>query len=1108
MPIRISQLPTATSIGGEEFIVIVQNGITKKISIGETLLEGAQGPAGTGYVFKGNWSSVTGYVVNDVVVYNGSSYVSKTNANVNHTPGDNTYWGVVALKGDTGAAGATGATGAQGAQGAQGPQGPAGSIDLGSEVANNYPDVKPTIDLNFEHQQVLDPRVTLTRNCEATYFDEFGVLKIAGTNEPVFDKNPETGESKGLYIAGPSTDLTHSALKSSFAGGTLNDVTVATSGAIAPDGTLTADQLIEGTGAAGKSVSYGAQVYATTRRSFTYSVFVKKGIRANAPNHIQIAMGTTTIFGSNAFANFDIVNGKITRQGYAAYDAKIIKLPNGWFRLAITADVNNPGSAAATAGNVIFINNDPLAGIGPSYTGSTLSDVLIWGPQLEESANLTPYKYNTYATTHSQHMTAITLTNVATTINFALAPDDTYSADRVAETITNATHSFSRLVVATVTGRTYTASVFLKKGIGATAPDNIIVRVGGSAAFTALGANFNIATGGINAVNPGASASIVAAGNGWFKCTVSSVATSTQASSAGCGPVVGFALNNNPLELVVQTYAGQTTTDVFAWGLQAVEGTTLPEYVRSAEIATINTTNKLPLLEGTVISKAEVTQEQSIGRTLFNGIKKDHYLFDAKSGNNQVSLYARKPNNLFFDSSAFIDKNLFRGSEGDSALFNSITSGIILVKDGIANFDNAYYFPAPGGISRNLYKTSVTQVSGDILTISAFVVMQDGSAPVVGAASNLGDFSLVISNALATDNITVTLVSGSLYRVSATRTISTVNSSNNGVVKYSGQSSKPFYVTGYQLEYGSSVTSYQKTEYLTATSTNGWASFNTKILPDQIAAPTGGVFADSITETSASGVHSVYNITFQPKEQHTYLYSMYLKKGVGISAPDIMRLTTSRSSVYSNTWADFNIASGTVAFSTGCVASIENAGNNWYRCSILFDTPEGKILNGGELLNYLYLSFTNNTAGTGYISSTPYTGSVDADVFAWGAQLQENPFGDPASGTLLPYEDGGAPIYTAEVVNASGVMTRAEYQTILSDGIHKFGMAWSSSGVVLFIDGVKVAEKAAPITLTTMPSVSSLGSKNNNTSQWGGTIQRLSIYPRKLSDIVIQSLTE
>ena len=92
--------------------------------VGATGATGATGAQGLGLVYKGDWNDPVPYMLNDVVIYFGSSYKSLADNNVHIAPNtDTTNWGMVAQRGDTGLTGATGATGPIGATGANGAQG-------------------------------------------------------------------------------------------------------------------------------------------------------------------------------------------------------------------------------------------------------------------------------------------------------------------------------------------------------------------------------------------------------------------------------------------------------------------------------------------------------------------------------------------------------------------------------------------------------------------------------------------------------------------------------------------------------------------------------------------------------------------------------------------------------------------------------------------------------------------------------------------------------------------------------------------------------------------------------------------------------------------------
>ena len=90
---------------------------------------GAAGPVGSpGLAYQGLYSSQGNYSLGDVVVFQGSSYVSLIGFNVGQTPGVSpAYWGVLTAQGPAGATGGQGAGGPMGAQGLLGPVGPPGS---------------------------------------------------------------------------------------------------------------------------------------------------------------------------------------------------------------------------------------------------------------------------------------------------------------------------------------------------------------------------------------------------------------------------------------------------------------------------------------------------------------------------------------------------------------------------------------------------------------------------------------------------------------------------------------------------------------------------------------------------------------------------------------------------------------------------------------------------------------------------------------------------------------------------------------------------------------------------------------------------------------------
>ena len=115
------------------------------------------------------------------------------------------------------------------------------------------------------------------------------------------------------------------------------------------------------------------------------------------------------------------------------------------------------------------------------------------------------------------------------------------------------------------------------------------------------------------------------------------------------------------------------------------------------------------------------------------------------------------------------------------------------------------------------YRYGGTVLASTEYTLTAFVIMDDLSEPIIGRQTSDKDFSLVISGSVVNPNSSVNM-GNNIWRVSSTAISSaSANFGNNGILKYTAQSSKGFRVVGYQLEESSFATSYIPTNGSTVT---------------------------------------------------------------------------------------------------------------------------------------------------------------------------------------------------------------------------------------------------------------------------------------------------
>lgn len=312
---------------------------------------------------------------------------------------------------------------------------------------------------------------------------------------------------------------------------------VSSNATIAPNGTTTADKLVEDVSLAYHFVYAAAATVATHS---TVSVYLKAGERTWGWLYISSA--------AEAVAYFNLSAGTIgTVSGTLSPSATITNVGGGWYRCSITARI----SSSVSCGVGVATSNG-----GISYTGNGSSGIYVWGAQrnlgsvvLDYLATTSAAKYDlpidyhptthaalgvlieeqrTNLLTYSQEFDNAVWSKSSATIaaNDAVAPDGTTTADKLkpdaAATNGRVIQTFTGAI-----GTTYTLSIYA----AADEFSNLRLYFDDGATNTAS-VSYNLTTGAITtalAITGGnwtsAATTYTDVGDGWRRVTLTFTAT-------------------------------------------------------------------------------------------------------------------------------------------------------------------------------------------------------------------------------------------------------------------------------------------------------------------------------------------------------------------------------------------------------------------------------------------------------------------------------------------------------------------------------------------------------------------------------------------------------
>lgn len=477
-------------------------------------------------------------------------------------------------------------------------------------VATGYPTIRPSLNLDFANSGQFDPRITFTRNSTATYFGSDGLLKTASANEPRIDHDPVTGECKGFLVEEARTNLLTYSEQFSNAAWNKSASSVTANAISAPDGTITADKVIENSTNIGHAIRINYAFAANT--SYCASIYVKAGERTS---------GTFLVFDNNSNMgawHINLLTGELAQGSVSlATTVKATNVGNGWWRISVSFV-----SSAAPSGSYFDFRLSNVWPItfpnGVSYTGDNTSGIYIWGAQLEANAFPTSY-IPTPAIFTSRNSTATYFdstgvmrtaaineprydhgfvngrwvskglvledsatnlvlnsevidlqSNVSILANDTLAPNNTLTMDRVVETATTGEHYPMDHTFTPTADATYTWSCFAKLPSGG-AERKLMLRIASgnlASVYFSLSDGSSSGSGNPQYVSHG-SAHV---GGGIYRCWLTWRADS--ATSTICRTQLATTGN-------VFNYVGDGASGIYIWGKQLEAGTQPTSYIKT-----------------------------------------------------------------------------------------------------------------------------------------------------------------------------------------------------------------------------------------------------------------------------------------------------------------------------------------------------------------------------------------------------------------------------------------------------------------------------------------------------------------------------------------------
>ena len=352
------------------------------------------------------------------------------------------------------------------------------------------------------------------------------------------------------------------------------DTTITANAAIAPDGTLTADLITEGSALTAVTYQYLTLV---AQKTYTTSIYLRRG------NHdwVRFAISETGT-GNLAIVWVNLATGvlgnsEIRGTGITNLGSTITNVGSGWYRVTLTTKLTNPSATYAVSS----------AAANGSLTNLSNATRYQWGAQVHQGLIVQDYSRTVAAPRlGSQNMLLRSeefdnvswwlKTDTTITANAIVSPDGLTTADLLTEGSAG-TATADTTFTASASGVAHTASVYMKAGTSTgwvrlsvyeTANATNIVNLWVNMATGALGST---SVGGTGVSGGGTTTTLL---NGWYRISLS------------------FTIAATALTMMTRSATADSSTtrvsgaDRYQWGAQVNQGSVAAAYQKTTTLTT------------------------------------------------------------------------------------------------------------------------------------------------------------------------------------------------------------------------------------------------------------------------------------------------------------------------------------------------------------------------------------------------------------------------------------------------------------------------------------------------------------------------------------------